>query len=68
VNSSGVAKTLRFTVETGFGAAGPRMFAMLQIAHTPSALKGDSFHGEYVEKLLRERQLKNSQRKLLDQQ
>jgi len=68
VNSSSVAKTLLFTAETGFGAAGLRMFAMLPIAHTPSALKGDSSHEEYVEKPLRERQLKNSRRKLLDQQ
>jgi hypothetical protein len=63
-----VAKTLQFTVETGFGAAGPRMFAMLQIAHTPSALKGDSFHVEYAGKPLKERQPKNSQKKLLDRQ
>jgi hypothetical protein len=63
-----VAKTLRFTVETEFGAAGLRMFAMLQIARMPSALKEDSSHGEYAEKPLRERQPKNSQKKSLDQQ
>jgi hypothetical protein len=63
-----VAKTLRFTAEMGFGAAGPRTFATLQIAHTPSAQKEDSSHVESVEKPLREKQLKNSLKRLLDQQ
>jgi hypothetical protein len=68
VNFSSVAKTLRFTDGTGFGAAGLRTFATLQIAHTPSAQREDSFHVESAEKLLREKQLKNSLKRLLDQQ